>query len=95
MTENNWMIQYLSIKHAIPKDWVRQLMGEQTRPHSNSILILDEKGKITVKGKPLGKTTNRNIKSILQKNYTRPKSITYWNNHFGKIIPMEGYMGKP
>jgi hypothetical protein len=62
-------------------------MGEQTRPQSNSILKLDEQGKITVKGKPSGKNTNRNIKSILQKNYTRPKSITYWNNHFGKILP--------
>jgi hypothetical protein len=84
MTKNNWMIQYLSIKNAIPKYWVRQLMGVQSRPQSNIILKLDEQGKITVKGKPLGKNTNRNIKSILQKNYTRPKSITYWNNHFGK-----------
>jgi hypothetical protein len=58
----------------------------QTRPRSNRILKLDE-GKIRVKGKPLGKNTNRNMKSILQKNYTMTKSVTYWNNHFGKILP--------
>jgi CTP:phosphocholine cytidylyltransferase-like protein len=90
MTKNNWMTQYLSIKNAIPKDWVRQLMGEQARPQSNRILKLDEQGKITVKGKPLGKNTSRNIKSILQKNYARLKlEQSLWENNgriYGKTL---------
>lgn len=85
---NNWMTQYLTIKQAIPKNWLAIIKGDHVNiANSEPTVKISEEEKILIRGKELKKTQNRDILFFLHMNYSRPRCENYWEGKFNKKIP--------
>ena len=88
--KNNWMMEYLSLKNAIPKIWKNTLKArlEQLKKTVKPLCIT-ESGDIQIRNRPLTKAGNKHLLYVLQMGHTRPKCLAYWNKKYGKNLQWE------
>ena len=90
--KSNWMTEYLTLRSAIPRTWVKMLKNHNNENelnpiNANSKLIISSSGEVKIDSKPLEKTKNKCLQFIMQQNYTKPKCINHWNTKFSSEIP--------
>ena len=83
--KQSWMMQFLSIKNSVPKEWLQILRGEKPENSVERKLKILE-GQMLLFGKNIGKSKNKDLQNILQSNIKSPKCITYWNNIYQKEL---------